>query len=306
MLTHHVFLLCIAKVVGREPQMFSHPKMASDVESVPLLEGVSRVPAALAVTIGALVTPTVFIGFVVLKSVWLTYFSLYYLWVIAPSMVCFLWAGTRAATLDSCRHGLRRSSWQLSLALPVAAVVVVTALLAYRFLAVPLGLDMVVVRERLASYGLTEANPLGDLGALAWLSFLNPIMEELFWRVFLFEALREPDASDTWSSWWVPACVTELLFASYHVPVVWQLVPLPLVGLAYVFLASLGFGLQIATDRYGLLFAIVVHFAYDLTACIIGADLIWNLGIGPAATMAIRRALASVEASVWAIQQVAL
>ena len=37
-------------------------------------------PLALSTFLGVLVTPTVCVGFLVLKSVWLTYASLYYLW----------------------------------------------------------------------------------------------------------------------------------------------------------------------------------------------------------------------------------
>ena len=69
--------------------------------------------------------------------------------------------------LAGWRRGTRNIRLQLLLSLPVAVGVVGSALLLYRLLAAPLGLDLDAVRERLEYYGLSAANPVGDLGALA-------------------------------------------------------------------------------------------------------------------------------------------
>ena len=65
-------------------------------------------PFELVIFLGALVTPTVVVGFLMLRSVWLTYASLYYLWVVAPSAVCFTWSGARERVRAGLRHEIER------------------------------------------------------------------------------------------------------------------------------------------------------------------------------------------------------
>ena len=175
-------------------------------------------PVMLVVFLGALVTPTVFLGFTLLHSVWLTYISLYYLWVVAPAAVCYFWSGSRQRVLVGWRRGIRRLRVQAALALPTLPLVIGGGMLAYHLLARPLGIDPDAMRAALRVYGLTADNPVGDLGALTWLTFLNPIMEECFWRIFLFESLRHSEAASAWLRWWAPCLATSLLYASYHVP----------------------------------------------------------------------------------------
>ena len=228
-----------------------------------------RAPPWLIVLLGVLVTPTVIVGFTILDSVWLTYCSLYYLWVVAPTAVCFCWSSSRRQLFASLQRGWRHNQrLQWLLALPIDVVVIGTCMLAYHLLAAPLGLDLGVMRERLAEYGLTPSNPGGDLGALAWLTFLNPLMEEFFWRLFVFEGLRPLGASSSSARarWWTPATLTSVLYASYHVPIVWQFLPPVLVALGFCFLVGLGLSLQYAVYRYGVILAVAVHFAYD--ACV--------------------------------------
>ena len=311
-------------------------------------------PFELVIFLGALVTPTVVLGFLVLRSVWLTYASLYYLWVVAPSAVCFTWSGARARVRTGLRQGRRNFRRQLCLVLPLDVLVVGTSLYGYHLLAEPvLGLDMGMLRATLAQFGLTPSNPAGDLGALAWLTLLNPLMEEGFWRLFLFQMLlprRRPPASprppvgggvacggtgcscsgggeegalvgssdehsDDHSgvhsgaqsgidecggggqaidnaessaesglfasvcAWWGPCLLTSCLYASYHVPVVWSFLPLPLCAAAFLGLVGLGVLLQLIVERVGLVLAVGVHLAYDLCASLIIADVLFGWGL---------------------------
>ena len=294
-------------------------------------------PFELVIFLGALVTPTVVVGFLMLRSVWLTYASLYYLWVVAPSAVCFTWSGARERVRAGLRHGRRNFRGQLCLVLPLGVLVVGTSLLGYHLLAEPvLGLDMGVLRSTLAQYGLTPSNPAGDLGALAWLTLLNPLMEEGFWRLFLFQMLlprrRSPpaprasvdggiacgavggssggeegaivdgvggvggggssdecggQAADNYAesglfarcAWWRPCLLTSCLYASYHVPVVWSFLPLPLCAAIFVGLVCLGVALQLIVERVGLVLAVGFHLAYDLCASLIIADVLFGWGL---------------------------
>ena len=308
-------------------------------------------PLPLVLFLGVLVTPTVVVGFLKLQSVWLTYASLYYLWVVAPCAVCFFWSRARHICFARWRRAMRSARLQLLLAVPVVAAVVGSSLLGAHLLAVPvLGLDVAAIRARLAGYGLTPTNPAGDLGALAWLTALNPLMEEGFWRLFLFQMLlarcaseaqeglpvgddggeeeeqqqqqqqqqastsrrggrdggsdggrsggggggvdgaavvRTAAASSSSSSsssssgpaWWCACLVTSALYASYHVPIVISFLPLPLVAAAYVGLVGLGVALQLIVERWGMLLAILVHAAYDLTASLLIADVLFRWGI---------------------------
>ena len=242
-----------------------------------------RAPPWLIMLLGVLVTPTVIVGFTILDSVWLTYASLYYLWVVAPTAVCFCWSSSRRQLFASLQRGWRQQQrLQWLLAVPVAVIVIGSCMLAYHLLAAPLGLDLDAVRERLAEYGLTPENPAGDLGALAWLTFLNPLMEEFFWRLFLFEGLRPLSSSSSGNPrarWWWPATLTSMLYASYHVPIVWQFIPPVLAALSFCGLVIIGLSLQHIVYRYGLILAVAVHFAYDACVSLIVADVIWGLGI---------------------------
>ena len=144
--------------------------------------------------------------------------------------------------------------------------------------------DPIAIRPELGAFGLTPQNYAGDLGALAWLSFLNPFMEECFWRLFVFESLRHAETtSATTARWWVPALATNALYAAYHVPVVMVFLPAPLVACVYAFLVAFGLQLQLIVRHVGLVLAVSVHFAGDMAVSIIVTDLLWRWGLeGPA------------------------
>ena len=276
-------------------------------------------PLALSTFLGVLVTPTVCVGFLVLKSVWLTYASLYYLWVVAPAAVCYVWNGARVACYTSWRWGLRNARMQLLLAVPLMILVVSGAVGGAHLLAVPvLHLDVSLIRARLATYGLTQTNPSGDMGALAWLTLLNPLMEEGFWRIFLFNLLllrqlptpklasvdaadasvagaaasatnaggevgerfsSVPSSSSSVGQWWRAGLLTSALYAAYHVPIVWSCLPFGLCVAAYLGLVALGVLLQLVVERFGVVLAILLHAAVDLTASLLIADIIFGWGI---------------------------
>ena len=88
-----------------------------------LLSPGNPAPVLLVVFLGALVTPTVLLGFTILHSVWLTYISLYYLWVVAPALVCYCWRASRQRVVSAWRRGFRRARLQAAIALPALPTV---------------------------------------------------------------------------------------------------------------------------------------------------------------------------------------
>ena len=265
-----------------------------------LLPPAPSAPAALVVFLGALVSPTVYVGFTLLKSVWLTYIALYYIWVVAPIAVCFCWSGSRQRVVAALKRGFQRIPLQCMLAVPAIPLFIGSGLLVYHFLARPLGIIVEDLRHDLATWGLTRANPGGDMGELAWLTFLNPVMEEFFWRVFLFESLRasrdalwlprsddEPPeplstvAMSRWEwRWWGPALGANVLYACYHVPVIYLFLPPPLTVACWVGLVLIGLSLTLVIERFGLITAVGWHLAADAIVSLIVMDAIFGWGIG--------------------------
>ena len=88
-----------------------------------------------------------------------------------------------------------------------------------------------------------------------------------------------PDATADQQLWWRVCLCTSALYAAYHVPVVWTFLPPALCVAAYLGLVALGVLLQLLVDRFGLVLAILVHAAYDLTASLLVADIIFAWGI---------------------------
>lgn len=257
----------------------------SDAQDTPLrsgaraADGLQVAPLALVLTIGALPVPTVLVGLVALKSIWLTLAGMYYVWVVSPTVVCYAYAGTRMRSLAAYRRVARGARRQLAIAVPACAAVVGVGVLAYHFLGRVLGVDPRAIARGLEPYGLVEAAVAADVSVIAWLVVLNPVMEEFFWRLFLFAQLRGDD-DEGGARWWGPACGVAALYAAYHVPVIAAVgLPPPLVALGGACLVGFGLAMQLVVERHGLVVAIGVHAAADITACVVLADVVWRLGL---------------------------
>ena len=237
-------------------------------------------PLALIVFQGMLVTPTVALGFNVLQSIWLTYLSLYWVWVISPAVVCFCWPSARVRIKHALHLGLQRLRMQTVLAVSVSPLLIGSVLLSYHVVAKPLHIDERSMRPLLVPWGLSSASVGFDIGTLMWLTFLNPVMEEFFWRVYLLEMLR-PFGNDgpTCARGWAPTAISATLYASYHVVVVSNFLPMALCLLSFVCLAMLGLALQGVLARVGLIAAIGVHLAVDACLSLIIADVLWRWGL---------------------------
>mmetsp|Transcript_3463 Transcript_3463/g.7192 ORF Transcript_3463/g.7192 Transcript_3463/m.7192 type:complete len:99 (-) Transcript_3463:2004-2300(-) len=87
---------------------------------------------------------------------------------------------------------------------------------------------------------------------MVYFSIVNPIIEELFWRVFLAQSL--------------PTFVVSACYAAYHVLVVYKFAGALRAVIAFPCLAILGLAFQIIKTRFGLVTAISVHSALDASA----------------------------------------
>lgn len=109
-------------------------------------------------------------------------------------------------------------------------------------------LEQVDPATALAELGLDR----GALWLFAWYSLINPWLEELYWRGFLYRETRRPAACD-------------LLFGGYHVLVLLLLVEWPFAVLAGVALAAAGWVWRLLVRRYdGLLVPVLTHLAADV------------------------------------------
>lgn len=228
----------------------------------------------LVVLMALLVTPSVGVGVLVLHNAFLTFSGLAWLWVVAPAFLLYLYPAAWAIVSSAIKRGMRHAAWQAALGIPSAIAIIGLNILCYHFGARLLGLDASSMRAGLgSSFGLTDGTPLPDVEVILWLSLVNPVMEEFFWRVFVFELIRGG------CEWWRPACGAAILYAMYHVPVMMAFLPTPLIALAFVLLIGLGVALQVSVDRIGLIFAVILHCSFDVVACILFADVVWSWGL---------------------------
>lgn len=244
-----------------------------------------RMPLALVVLNAAAVTPVTIVALYPGHSVWLTFALLACLWVVVPLGCCAVMRGSAQLLSTAWRRGLRDVHLQALLAVPASLGFFCAAATLYHFCAVPLGLDLDAMRRTLSEYGLRAEDPPPDIAATLWLSLLNPLEEEFFWRLYLFRHLHEAckrslSLGSRHRSWQVAGGCTSILYASYHVPVVMLFSKSPLVlSFAFLGLVGLGYSLQLMLERYGLVLTVAVHAAADAAACLVVADLVWRLGI---------------------------
>lgn len=241
-------------------------------------------PTPLVLLLGSLSFGTVLLFLIGLHSVFLTFAGLYYVWVVTPTAVCFVYTESRRRVLEGWRRGIRRWWHQLAMSVPLGVGLIGCCLLAYRYLGRWIGIVPQHLRERLVQYGLARASspyaiPPADIAVILWLSLLNPMMEEFFWRLFLFELLRNPEAGGECRRWWGPAWLVSGLYASYHVPIVASILPAYLAALAFFALTAAGLALQLLAERRGVVMAFGVHAAADMFVCLVLADVVWSLGI---------------------------
>ena len=162
-------------------------------------------PVPFVLLLGALSTPMVIAWLLGVHSVWFTLGSLVFVWVVCPVLVFVRWPHARKLVLDEFARTCHAPTRQLIAALLVGSCAAASALLVWHFGAESLGLPPPSTRARLSMYGLSASEPGADIFLIAWLTLVNPFMEEFFWRLFLTQLLLQH-----WGNWTICGRLTPL------------------------------------------------------------------------------------------------
>lgn len=105
-----------------------------------------------------------------------------------------------------------------------------------------------------------------------WITFVNPFIEEFFWRGFVFRALNQFSANKTHS--WYIIIIAGALFALHHAIIMWDWFTAPLLILVLTFLGLAGMLFNWTYYKTGTIVpAIIIHLAADATISIIGLQI---------------------------------
>jgi len=216
-----------------------------------------------------------------LQSVWATLFSLVVVWVVCPAVVCSRWPRVCKLVRDELARTCRTPMRQIVSASVIGVVSAATGLASWHFLRDPLHLPIEPTRISLEHYGLYDDKPAGSIFLIVWLTLVNPVEEEFFWRVFLMQLLHAHWAdsrllrSRPRGAVYAAGLASSVLYAAYHVPVVAAVAPLPLALLAGVCLVGFGAFLQLLTQAGFVIVALGIHVAGDLVVGMVFADIVW-------------------------------
>ncbi|KAL1521245.1 hypothetical protein AB1Y20_020916 [Prymnesium parvum] len=258
----------------------------TDLERVGLTLGLPPAPRAalpplpLTLLHACLSTLVVCLSFASARALWPTLAALVVVWLALPALICAAYPLAASLLREELRRVCGRAWLQLRLAAPLAAAAAAFSLAAWHVAKRPLGLPPVSTRERLASFGLSDSAPWADVFLIVWLTLVNPLMEEFFWRVYLMQLFlarwrdsrfcRHPHGGTI-----AAGLAASAFYAAYHVPVVASVAPLPLALLAGVGLVAIGGAFQLLTQRGYLIVSIGLHMSADLVVGMVLADIVW-------------------------------
>lgn len=279
---------------------------SSNADDESLLEGTSSAAGAplwAFVLGGFLPVPVVYVTFVRLQSAWGAALALEAAFVLVPAAICAVWPETRKRVAAAARQAMGGSGGQqLSLRAQLLAAVALggatlvgaalAILLFEHFFASEWSHATRQVRREALIYGFSRSDEQGVALFGAWFCAVNPLLEELFWRIFLangfdhraashfLPANAAPRAIQKWTrgtrgtaALWV---ATSAFYASYHANVVFVFLPLPAAAAAVAGLVGYGVLLQLLVSRVGLVGAVGAHVGADAAVILGLTDAIWE------------------------------
>lgn len=243
-----------------------------------------------AVALGAVVTPAVILSFALARNVLITYLVGVFVWLLVPTVLRLVSTRARNSMVIGWKRSTRDLKRQLAVGVPGALVLTGAVFSVYVFTTVVADDSAIEsTRRRFYDYGLavgTTSERSATIFVFVWLTVSNPILEELFWRAFLYRSLLEdPDTELSWRhdgwAWWGPAAVSAVLYASYHVVLINEFTHVGIAFAAGVVIIGYGIVCQLLTAQFGLIASIVVHAGGDFGAALGGADLLFGWGVAP-------------------------
>uniref|UniRef100_A0A7S3SJ44 CAAX prenyl protease 2/Lysostaphin resistance protein A-like domain-containing protein n=1 Tax=Emiliania huxleyi TaxID=2903 RepID=A0A7S3SJ44_EMIHU len=291
---------------GVQPIMSVVSAESSNADDESLLEGTSSAAGAplwAFVLGGFLPVPVVYVTFVRLQSAWGAALALEAAFVLVPAAICAVWPETRKRVAAAARQAMGGSGGQqLSLRAQLLAAVALggatlvgaalAILLFEHFFASEWSHATRQVRREALIYGFSRSDEQGVALFGAWFCAVNPLLEELFWRIFLahgfdhraashfLPANAAPRAIQKWTrgtrgtaALWV---ATSAFYASYHANVVFVFLPLPAAAAAVAGLVGYGVLLQLLVSRVGLVGAVGAHVGADAAVILGLTDAIWE------------------------------
>jgi membrane protease YdiL (CAAX protease family) len=148
-------------------------------------------PPVVAVLLGALPTFIVLVGLLVFGSIWAAVFGVETSWVLAPAVVCWVWPASRKGAADDWHAATQRLRLQALVGVAFWMVSAASAVLGFWLLGRHTGI-IPMVRSRAAEFGLSEGHSGAVWFFIFWFSLVNPVLEEFFWRIFIFGHLLPP------------------------------------------------------------------------------------------------------------------
>ena len=280
-------LLQIGRHTAVGGELTTQDKDLSELERTSLTEraddGVTEAqlpPLLLVLFLAALSTPMILAWWLGVRSVWATLGSLVIVWVVCPAGVCSYWPRVRKLIRDEVARTCRNPGCQLLVAFAIGVLQLAAALAVWHYFKEPLGLPPRGTRAKLSAYGLDDTEAASDIFLIAWITLVNPVMEEFFWRLFVMQLLLahwgdSKACGQPRGGLHAAFLVTSVFYAAYHVPVVAALAPLPLACVAGLGLVGLGAFFQALTQAGYLIVAVGIHLSCDAVAMAVFADIVW-------------------------------
>ena len=252
-----------------------------------------HVPLWLALCVGALPTPVVWFGMWGAENAWVTIGLLEAWWVVSPLVILRAWPTSwrmvRRAAARALEHPARQAL--MGAALLLVCVGVVTPVLPRAVETVP---ALRGVGSTAALLGLSDAVAVDAFAA--WFSVANPVLEEFFWRLFLYQLLGGDGTGRFWGAARgapddetprrcrrlassvepIPTLVTSAVYALYHASVVARFAgPLSVLA-AEAFLLCYGVALQLVTANLGVLVSVGAHAGGDIVIALCLTESLWE------------------------------
>jgi membrane protease YdiL (CAAX protease family) len=145
---------------------------------------------------------------------------------------------------------------------------IVTIYSAYKILGIYVDFPA-LVGDLEIKYGITKSF---FISVALWITFVNPFIEEFFWRGFVFRALNQFSKNKLHS--WHIIIIAGAMFALHHAVIMWGWFTTPLFILVLTFLGLAGAFFNWTYYKTGTIIpAIIIHFAADATISFIGLQI---------------------------------